>query len=1071
MARRKVRFFRIIAWILAGIVSLVILATLVFYLGRNFFLNKAVSYLNEQQPGEVRMGRMNLIPFLKFPDISLQLREVKYFEKEVKGDSPGQEPIIALNEIGVTLDLVELIKGGIMVSEARFKDGIVFMQINEDSVSNLEHALGIRFGVETEKDTAEKETPLAIELDKIELINVRAIMDDRLKDQHVSLLVNRFESSFSYLSGQLNAGLEVDIDIDSVKYQVINGKIDKNVLLKGSIAMNPGMHTLEVQPSSLSVSGLEFETWGNLNFGEHPRIDFAYTAANEGLELLNYLFRGILDLREIEQIGDGSIHMNGTVQGGFGGDELPVIRVNGNAEDLGFRIRALNRDVTGISFHMFATNGRRSDLSDAYLELQDFVAYFPEGFINANITASNVKSPELNIEVDCAANLEGLEEMFQGDYLSMLSGTLSLQGQVSGTVNRETGSFLNDDGTLTAGFEEVSFVMNHGSIRRDSIRNLSGALAMHDSIIEAESVSWEFNGNQLNVGLTSENVLLYLLDYERDIRAGITLSSALLRPETLLGDTAVTNMLGEEIKDLYIEAKVQIGKDELDDYLAMDSLPVVKIFLDSSGVSLPLMAKISDVNVALTLSSDTIALHHLRATIGQSSMELSANLANYQALARADSGGMVSLDFNLSSGQLRAEDLFTIHDEFLLPETYSSEHLEDLYLTGSLEASAAGLVYDSVAMDFKLDIVNLGWGFRYYPSKFRDFLIRIEREGDTLLIENFQGSVGENNIGLSANIVNFADTLMENIHGNIELYSDLLDFNHLLAYGQPLEEGETEEKDTVEQMVPFRLNEIAYPNIDFGVDIGEIRYDKHKVSGINGRFRTSKEKIFYLDQLVSSPEGKGTLEVNGQLNLSDPDKYYISAEFVLEDIDIGDLNLELQSGDTILALNDHFNGIVDARGLAEIFITPELNVDVPNTTAAFNVRVRDGALINFTPLQAAGKFLDSKDLNNVRFATVRNSFTLMDSMIIIPLMNVESTLGQLLIQGEQGLDMAYLYLVHVPPKLAREAARSAISEGAKEDGEDQVNQMKRGDFLMITVWSDGTESDFKLGDKRQKFQK
>ncbi len=95
----------------------------------------------------------------------------------------------------------------------------------------------------------------------------------------------------------------------------------------------------------------------------------------------------------------------------------------------------------------------------------------------------------------------------------------------------------------------------------------------------------------------------------------------------------------------------------------------------------------------------------------------------------------------------------------------------------------------------------------------------------------------------------------------------------------------------------------------------------------------------------------------------------------------------------------------------------------------------------------------------------------MDSRIVIPLMNVESTVGQMLIEGEQGLDESYLYLVRVPPKLAREAARSAMSEGSKDDGEDQVSQMKRGDFLGITLWSNGIESDVKLGDRRNKFLK
>jgi len=308
-------------------------------------------------------------------------------------------------------------------------------------------------------------------------------------------------------------------------------------------------------------------------------------------------------------------------------------------------------------------------------------------------------------------------------------------------------------------------------------------------------------------------------------------------------------------------------------------------------------------------------------------------------------------------------------------------------------------------------------------------------------------------------------------YGSFELYSDLLDINELLNYQQPDEGSKEEDSDSTEVREPPKINEIDFPNIDFTINIGELHYGKHTIYGMNGKLRTSKEKVLYLDRFVTSPEGRGTLELNGQLNVANPAQYILSADMNLKGIDIGDLKLELESEDSIYLLKDNFRGIVDARGLAEIFITPELKVDMPSSVAQFYVTVNDGALINFTPLQAAGKFLDSKDLNNVRFDILRNSFTLMDSRIFIPRMNVESTVGQMLIVGDQGLDGSYLYLVRVPSKLAREAARSAMSEGAKDDGEDQVSQMKRGNFLGITLWSNGTESDVKLGDRRNKFQK
>ena len=115
MAKRKSRIFRIGGWTIAGLVSLILLITLVFYLGREYFMGRAVSYLNTQQPGEVQMEQMNLIPFLNFPDVTLYLREVKYYERALQEDTVGQEPILSLDEIHVTLDLIDLIRGGIMV--------------------------------------------------------------------------------------------------------------------------------------------------------------------------------------------------------------------------------------------------------------------------------------------------------------------------------------------------------------------------------------------------------------------------------------------------------------------------------------------------------------------------------------------------------------------------------------------------------------------------------------------------------------------------------------------------------------------------------------------------------------------------------------------------------------------------------------------------------------------------------------------------------------------------------------------------------------------------------------------
>ena len=101
---------------------------------------------------------------------------------------------------------------------------------------------------------------------------------------------------------------------------------------------------------------------------------------------------------EIEQIGGGSISLSGTIQGELG-DHLPVMHVNGNADQIGFRIKSLERDVRDISFNVYATNGGKADLSEGQLVVTGFSATFPDGVIKGDISAGikpNLTSLKLN---------------------------------------------------------------------------------------------------------------------------------------------------------------------------------------------------------------------------------------------------------------------------------------------------------------------------------------------------------------------------------------------------------------------------------------------------------------------------------------------------------------------------------------------------------------------------------------------------------------------------------------------------------------------------------------------------
>ena len=303
------------------------------------------------------------------------------------------------------------------------------------------------------------------------------------------------------------------------------------------------------------------------------------------------------------------------------------------------------------------------------------------------------------------------------------------------------------------------------------------------------------------------------------------------------------------------------------------------------------------------------------------------------------------------------------------------------------------------------------------------------------------------------------------------LESDLLDFNQLLNYQLPEDVKGAGVEDSSEMRDPPRLDQMAFPDFTFNLDVGELRYGENTLYGLQGALRSSTEKVLFMDHLLVSGESGGSLRFNGQFNVSNPYFYNLSTELEIKDVNINDLNFQMQTGGETYTLKENFAGIVSGSGLAEVFISPDLKPDMDNTTALFQVEVKDGALINFKALEAAGKYLDNKDLDHVRFSTLRNRFTLMDSKIYIPLMTVESTMGQLLIEGEQGLDNTYLYLLRVPPWLMKDAAKSALSKAQDDGKEDEIKKMKMGNFVRLTLWNDGVESGVELKDQREKYRK
>ncbi|MFC2090946.1 hypothetical protein ACFLT1_09255, partial [Bacteroidota bacterium] len=409
--------------IVLGLLGLVLLVLLLFFIFRGTIVTKAVKYFNTTQPGEVQLGKLHLRPFMHFPDVSLQLDDLLY--TSVKADSTIKDsiPVLQIDEIYVSLDIIKLIKGTYEVSSIRLGDGVLNYSVGKDTVSNIERALGIRFGggAEEKPDTA-KPSVFTLDLEELQLRNLELNYSDSIGNMHVSTKINGLKSGISYGPEEIIADLMMHLEIISATIDNIILDKARSVSFTTSVFFDQPNEKIKLGESALALDNTLFEVAGDVDLGNKD-LDVKFSAQNKGIDLLNFLLSGVLDIDAIEQIGEGEISFGGTISGSFA-NTLPLVKMNFSAKDLGFNVHAIGQKVTDIGFSGYASNGLFENFSGAEFNIDTFHVTFPDGELDGKVHVSNLVTPDVQFALNGKADLALLNEILVTDAIQNMKGSV-----------------------------------------------------------------------------------------------------------------------------------------------------------------------------------------------------------------------------------------------------------------------------------------------------------------------------------------------------------------------------------------------------------------------------------------------------------------------------------------------------------------------------------------------------------------------------------------------------------------------------------------------------------------------
>jgi len=942
-------------------------------------------------------------------------------------------------------------------------NGQVNYLVDADSLSNLEKALGFRFGEETDEPTAEQDSSLlALTLNSLKIRNLSIHYISLPDSVDINLKINGLESNFDYQPAYIDAAVMLHADLLSANIKDISLDKTRSVSFSTSVNYDQQLKTVLLDRSLMDLNDILLELEGEANFASGT-LDLNFLAKNRGIDLLNFLMNGVLDMEDLEQTGNGSINLSGDIFGSFK-DNIPEVNVWFDASDLGFMIHSLNQSVSNIGFSGYFTNGKKSDFSEAEFSLENLHLDYPKGEVDADVQVSNLRKPRVNLKLKGETDLSVLNELLKSGSLKDLEGMLSLDGEINGVIDKKSSHFLEDAGTISLAMDGVGFVAEG-----HAIDSLSGIIVINEDVVELTNLKLIADSSSLSLDGRINSLLPYLLGFEVDPVVDLALSSPELYYSRLMGDSVDS----PPIRDLNLDLEVSITGKELDRLLDSGDIPDLKLQMNNFSALVPGYAPVSGRNLQVRLDGESVYLEGVDAEVAGSNIELGGYVLNYKHFLEKDSASSVKAFLSIQSSELAMRDLFTINDTFrILPMELEEEKLSGFSFRASLETTVYELLSDKEIPDVRLNISQLRSNFSIYPNRIHNFRAGVELRDSLIIFKNVGGKIGNSDIELDAELVNLLDT-SKVFSGKARINSRVLDLNELMVTNYTSPKKPDAEIKQAEEEGTALLSDLDVPAFRLALDVGEIRYEENRIFKTVGRLRAHPARVLYLDTLSLNTWTGGHILAEGQFVFSDPEVYTFSSRLVIDSLSTSDYNLPISLGDTIVDLEDHFSGKLNARGLGEFFIYPDYTIDLEKSTAFLYAGLLDGRVRDFAPLNALARATGNTELHNLKFGKLENprGFTLSDGMVSIPLMQISTDVGSILIEGEQELSGDFLYLLRLPPALIRNSAWNILTgPGADDDTEGQIQDVKTQKLWMVTVSGKDGETEIKNGDKRDKYR-
>jgi hypothetical protein len=1003
--------------------------------------------------GKIIIKESHISPFSNFPYISIDLENLEVYEKK---ETKLSERIVSIKDTYVGFNIFDLLKGRTIVKSLKLSQGDLRIVQHKDGTLNIANAFKSKKPTEDLKEDFHLNLK-SIKLDRIDISKLNE-ENNILVDVFISKAKSKFKSKDNLLSIGLDTKFELtlmkDGDTTFIKHKhfELDTELDYNVLTQ----------TLNVDSKEISLEKSVFLFYGKVKMKESMDLDLHFSGNKPDFNLFIAMAPEELlpTLSKFEN--KGNIFFEASVVGKSAHGNTPAINVKFGCKNGFFNNLESNKKLEAIAFKGTFTNGEKRNSSTMKFELENFSAKPAAGIFSGKIKVENFDSPEIDMKLKSDFDLDFIAKFLGAEDLKGLTGRVALTMNFKDIIDidnpEKSIQRLNESYFTELIVENLRFKNDAFHLPFEDI-NIKATLKGHLTTIEYFKI--KTGKSDLSISGKVSDLPAILHNTNDLVTTDLIIESKMPDISELTYDPITKKGIDEQIENLRLKLKFKSYAKAITD---SPNLPIGEFFIEDLYAKMKHYPHtLHDFHADVFIDSEDFRIIDFSGLIDQSDFHFSGKLNNYDMWFVTKLHGDTKLEFDLTSKLLQFENLFAYGGENFVPEDYRHEEIRNLKIHGKMY-----LHFNDGLKSTDLYLTQLAGKMNVHPLKFENFNGRIHLENEHLSIQELKGKIGHSVFNVSMDY--YLGKGKKSKENKISLKASRLDFDELMKYNEkpPSKSGKT--THSIDHDAVFSLYDLSFPDMRFHLDIQLLNYHKYLLTNFKTDLRSEKDHMLHVDKMKFDAAG-GHFDISGYLSGKDKKHIYFKPNIIVKDLDLDKFMVKFDNFGQDHLVSENIHGKFSGKLSGKIHLHADLVPKMDDSELKIEMIVLNGRLENYAPILELSDYFQDKNLSKVYFDTLINVFTLNKSVLDIPKMTINSSLGFMEITGKQRIEgnMNVDYLIGVPWKMIGQVAKKKLfgkkQQTNSENDSEIIYRQQNSKFVYVKIVGDVNDYKVSLGKK------